>query len=151
MPIKKCTINGKSGWKYGDVGTCYTGPDGKRKAVAQAIAIVSSNPKDIVNLDSNKVSVDYDDTASTAKGKELLKRLLREGKSVYIISARSSKFPIVDDLKDLIPESRVYATGSNEAKVKKAESLNIGTHYDNNKSVIDKIREAGIKGILFNG
>ena len=151
MPIKKCTVNGKSGWKYGDVGTCYTGPDGKRKAVAQAIAIVSSNPKDIVNLDANKVSVDYDDTASTAKGKELLKRLLREGKSVYIISARSSKFPIVDALKDIISADMIYATGSNEAKVKKAESLNIGTHYDNNKSVIDKIREAGIKGILFNG
>lgn len=151
MPIKKCTINGKQGWKYGDVGTCYTGPNGKKKAIAQAIAIVSANPKDIVNLDANKVSVDYDDTASTAKGKELLKRLVNEGKTVYIISARSSKFPIVEALKDLVPEGRIYATGSNEAKVKKAESLNIGTHYDNNQSVIDKMKEAGIKGILFNG
>lgn len=151
MPIKKCIINGKSGWKYGDVGTCYTGPNGKKKAIAQAIAIVSSNPKDIVNLDANKVSVDYDDTASTAKGKELLKRLLSEGKTVYIISARSSKFPIVDDLKDLIPESRIYATGSNEAKVKKAQDLNIGTHYDNRKDVVDKMNEVNIKGILFNG
>jgi hypothetical protein len=151
MPIKRCTINGKAGWKYGDVGTCYSGPNGKKKAISQAIAIVSSNPKDIVNLDANKVSVDYDDTASTAKGKELVKRLIDEGKTVYIISARSSKFPIVDAMKDLVPESRIYATGSNDAKVKKAEDLNIGTHYDNNKSVIDKMKEAGIKGIVFHG
>lgn len=151
MPIKRCEINGKPGWKYGNVGTCYTGPNGKQKAIAQAIAIVSSDPKDIVNLASGKVSVDYDDTASTAKGKELIKRLISEGKTVYIISARSSKLGIVDALKDLIPSSRIYATGSNEAKVKKAESLEVGAHYDNNKSVIDKMKEAGIKGILFNG
>ena len=151
MPIKQCQIGGKSGWKWGDEGTCYTGPDGKKRAIAQAIAIISSNPKDISEFDSNKVSVDYDDTASTAKGKELLKRLISEGKTVYIISARSSKFPIVDALKDLIPESRIWATGSNKAKVEKAKILDIGTHYDNRQDVIDKIKEAGIKGILFNG
>ena len=151
MPIKQCQIGGKSGWKWGDEGTCYTGPDGKKRAIAQAIAIISSNPKDISEFDSNKVSVDYDDTASTAKGKELLKRLISEGKTVYIISARSSKFPIVDALKDLIPEGRIYATGSNKAKVEKAKILDIGTHYDNRQDVIDKIKEAGIKGILFNG
>lgn len=151
MPIKECQINGKSGWKWGNEGTCYTGPNGKRKAISQAIAIISDNPKDIVNLASSKVSVDYDDTASTAKGKELIKRLISEGKTVYIISARSSKLGIVDALKDLIPSSRIFATGSNNAKVKKAESLEVGAHYDNNKSVIDKIKEAGIKGILFNG
>ena len=78
MPIKECQINGKSGWKYGDKGTCYTGPNGKKKAIAQAIAIVSANPKDIVNLASGKVSVDYDDTASTAKGKELILLPLNE-------------------------------------------------------------------------
>lgn len=151
MPIKQCQIGGKPGWKWGDVGTCYTGPNGKRKAIAQGIAIASSNPKEIENFADGKISVDYDDTASTAKGKELLKRLISEGKTVYIISARSSKLGIVDDLKDLIPSSRVYATGSNSAKVEKAKNLNIGTHYDNRKDVIDKMKENGIKGILFNG
>ena len=102
-------------------------------------------------LNANKVSVDYDDTASTAKGKELLKRLISEGKSVYIISARSSKFPIVNALKDLIPEGNIYATGSNKAKVEKANSLNIGTHYDNRQDVVDDMNKMGIKGILFNG
>jgi hypothetical protein len=50
MPIKQCQVNGKNGWKYGDEGTCYTGPEGKRKAISQAIAIISSNPKDIIHL-----------------------------------------------------------------------------------------------------
>ena len=38
-----------------------------------------------------KVSIDYDDTLSTDKGKELAKRLLSEGNDVYIISARGDK------------------------------------------------------------
>lgn len=151
MPIKQCQVNGKSGWKWGNEGKCYTGPGGKEKAIAQAIAVISSNPKDIANFESNKVSVDYDDTASTAKGKELIKRLISEGKTVYIISARGSKFPIVDALKDLIPEGRIFAIGSNKAKVDKAVSLGIDTHYDNNQSVFDKMTEAGIRGIIFNG
>ena len=31
-----------------------------------------------------KVSIDYDDTLSTDRGKELAKRLISEGKTVYI-------------------------------------------------------------------
>lgn len=36
MPLKQC---GDGGWKWGDRGKCYTGPDAKRKAIAQALAI----------------------------------------------------------------------------------------------------------------
>lgn len=36
MPIKRC---GKDGWQYGDSGQCYTGPDAKKKAIKQGIAI----------------------------------------------------------------------------------------------------------------
>lgn len=151
MPVKQCQINGNSGWKWGDMGTCYEGPSGKRKAIAQGIAIISSNPKEIATLDANKISVDYDDTASTAKGKELIKRLLSEGKSVYIISARGDKETIVKALKDLISSSKIFATGSNKSKVEKILDLEIGTHYDNNKSVIDSLKETNTKGILFNG
>lgn len=39
MPVKKCQINGKSGYKWGDEGKCYTGPNAKKKAIAQGIAI----------------------------------------------------------------------------------------------------------------
>jgi hypothetical protein len=39
MPIKKCTADGKDGWKWGDDGKCYTGPDAKEKAAEQGRAI----------------------------------------------------------------------------------------------------------------
>lgn len=39
MPLKKCTSNGQSGWKWGDSGHCYTGPGAKKKAIDQAVAI----------------------------------------------------------------------------------------------------------------
>lgn len=39
MPIKKCEKNGKPGYKWGDEGYCYTGPDAKDKARLQGVAI----------------------------------------------------------------------------------------------------------------
>lgn len=41
MPLKQCTSDGKSGWKWGDEGKCYTGPDAKEKAKKQGRAIES--------------------------------------------------------------------------------------------------------------
>jgi hypothetical protein len=39
MPVQKCTKDGKSGWKYGGNGVCYTGPGAKKKAIKQGLAI----------------------------------------------------------------------------------------------------------------
>jgi hypothetical protein len=39
MPLKRCSENKKSGWKWGDSGKCYTGPEGKKKAIRQGISI----------------------------------------------------------------------------------------------------------------
>ena len=39
MPLKNCNADGKSGYKWGDKGNCYTGKDGKKKAIKQGIAI----------------------------------------------------------------------------------------------------------------
>ena len=39
MPLKRCSENSKSGWKWGDSGKCFIGPDGKKKAIKQGIAI----------------------------------------------------------------------------------------------------------------
>lgn len=39
MPIKECQINGEKGYKWGDQGKCYIGPDAKQKAINQGIAI----------------------------------------------------------------------------------------------------------------
>jgi len=39
MPLKNCTVDGKSGYKWGDKGNCYAGKDAKQKAIKQGIAI----------------------------------------------------------------------------------------------------------------
>lgn len=54
MPIKKCSLDGKPGWKWGDEGTCYTyDPESasgstvaKAKATKQAAAAYANGYKD---------------------------------------------------------------------------------------------------------
>jgi hypothetical protein len=45
MPVKKCQSGGKSGWKYGDTGKCYTGKDAKKKAIKQGLAVAQRQGK----------------------------------------------------------------------------------------------------------
>ena len=99
-----------------------------------------------VKFAGEKVSFDYDDTLSTDRGKELAKRLISEGKVVYIISARQDVQNMLGTAKELgIPEGRVYATGSNKAKVEKVKELGITKHYDNNADVINELGSIGEK------
>lgn len=96
-----------------------------------------------------KVSFDYDETLSTAKGMKLAAEWINKGTDVYIISARQDKDGMLTRAKTLgIPESRIYATGSNKSKVEKVKELGITIHYDNNEDVI---KELGEVGRLFNG
>ena len=99
------------------------------------------------HLAASKISFDFDGVLSTKKGFDLAQSLIDQGADVYIISARGSKDGLMPRANRLnIPESRVYATGSNKAKVEKVKELNIDTHYDNNPDVI---QELGDKGKLF--
>jgi len=93
-----------------------------------------------------KVSFDYDDTLSTARGKELAQKEIDANNTLYIISARQDKEGMLTTAKELgIPESRVYATGSNTAKIEKIKELAINKHYDNNADVISKLGSVGHK------
>lgn len=93
-----------------------------------------------------KVSFDYDDTLSTERGKAMAKRAIEAGNTLYIISARQDKEGMLAVAKDLgIPESRVYATGSNKAKVEKVKELGITKHVDNNADVIKELGSIGSK------
>lgn len=49
MPLKTCTKDGKSGWQWGDSGACYTGKDGKKKALMQGYAIDPKHFKEEVS------------------------------------------------------------------------------------------------------
>ena len=95
-------------------------------------------------LASEKVSFDYDGTLSTSKGTKLALNYINRGVDVYIISARDSKQGMLNKARQLnIPESRVYATGSNENKIQKIKDLGITIHYDNNKEVVNQLKGIG--------
>lgn len=123
------------------------GKEGKDKDQAYAICQFkwTEAKMNAIHELMGKVSLDYDGVLSTDKGKELAKRLISEGNTVYVISARGDKQSMLNTAKELgIPESRVFATGSNKAKVEKVKSLG-SSHYDNNPDVIKEIG----KGHLF--
>jgi hypothetical protein len=39
MPLERCKESGKSGWRWGNSGACYTGPGAKKKAIKQGLAV----------------------------------------------------------------------------------------------------------------
>lgn len=117
------------------------------KETEQAVAICNSLWEE--HFAGAKISFDYDDILSTSRGKELAKKEIASGNTVYIISARSDKDAMLGVAKDLgIPDSRVYATGSNKAKVEKVKELGISKHYDNNTDVIKELGSIGEKFML---
>jgi hypothetical protein len=96
------------------------------------------------NLAEEKVSFDFDDTLSTQKGLDLALEWKNKGANVYIISAREQKDGMLPRAnKAGILFSRVYATGSNEAKIQKVKDLGITIHYDNNTDVIKELGDIG--------
>lgn len=89
-----------------------------------------------------KISFDFDGVLTTDKGKELAKST--EG-DLYIISGRQNRTGMLSVARSLnIPISRVYATGSNKAKIEKIKELGISKHYDNNIDVIKQIDTIGL-------
>jgi hypothetical protein len=134
MPVIKCT-NGK--WRIGS-GLCQY--ETKEKATEVYIAIISSGS---LAAQGDKISFDFDDTLSTQRGQDIAKRLMDNGKTVYIITRRQagSGLEVYKVAKELgIPQSRVYFTNG-ALKWETIKRLEIGTHYDNNQNEIDKIRE----------
>ena len=93
--------------------------------------------------DKPKVSIDYDGTLSTDKGKELYKELIDAGNDVYIVTARNEKEgqPIFALAKELrIPQDKILFTNGGP----KSEVLNrigITKHYDNNPDVVAEIKK----------
>lgn len=118
---------------------------GEGKDQSQAAAVCYSIWEQ--HFAADKVSFDWDETLSTPRGEELLKRRISEGATVYIISARGEVTDSMLTLADKygIPHSRVYATGSNKAKEEKIAALGISKHYDNNSDVIADLPGVGIQ------
>lgn len=109
----------------------------------QAYAVCIKQAEEDFSL-GEKVSFDYDDVLTTAKGRGLALYELNSGSDVYIISARGNKSGMLSVAEDLgIPTSNVFATGSNRMKVRKIKQLRINKHYDNNEDVISELGKIG--------
>lgn len=141
MPVIKCESNNK--WRIGS-GQCIY--DTKEKATEVWVAILAGGK---YAVDERKVSYDYDEVISLKEYQDKAMQDIADGKLVYIISARHDKSTMKEVADKVgIPQSRVYATGSNKAKVEKIKELNIGRHYDNNENVINEVRTIGVGGSL---
>lgn len=57
MPLKKCSAGGKSGYKWGDSGKCFTGPGARNKALKQGRAIEANKGKGSITPDSMKRAI----------------------------------------------------------------------------------------------
>ena len=83
------------------------------------------------------VLFEYYGTLNRAVGIRKAMELVEKGVIVYIISARDSvTFMLKIARRVGIPMDRIYAVGSNEAKIEKVKDLGITTHYDNNIDVV---------------
>jgi hypothetical protein len=90
---------------------------------------------------AQKVSIDYDDTLSTDRGKELAKRLLKEGKDVSIITRRQSDQldAVYNTAKELgISKDKIHATDG-KLKWETIKKLGIEKHIDNNSKELEAI------------
>ena len=88
-----------------------------------------------------KVSIDYDDTLSTQRGKDLARRLLKEGKEVVVVTRRrDSEMGIVNKVAKEVGITKVYNTNG-QLKWKKLKELGIQKHIDNNQDELDAIKK----------
>ena len=98
-------------------------------------------------MDFAKVSFDWDDTLSTARGKKLFEEYKKHGDQLYIITARSTPGADIFQYANkmgILP-NRIFATGSNKAKIEKVKELKITKHIDNNPSVVASLFGIGEK------
>jgi hypothetical protein len=106
------------------------------------------SPSTVRNLglskeDFAKISIDYDDTLSTQRGKDLARRLINEGNDIYIVTRRYSTegydvYRIAEQLG--IPRDKVHFT-QGRLKWQKLKELGIQRHIDNNPDEIDAIKK----------
>jgi hypothetical protein len=103
---------------------------------------------DSFTSNNNYISFDYDDTLTTPEGFKLAQQMNKEGKNLYVITARDKVTPQMIERAEAagIPKENIIPAGSDEAKVRIIKENNINKHIDNKDSVIKAL---GDKGELF--
>lgn len=69
MPLQRCSLKGKPGWKFGAAGACFTGEGAEEKARQQGLAILRSMAMKAGHKDKKSIE-DYMSKHSRELGKE---------------------------------------------------------------------------------
>mgnify|MGYP003602337707 CR=1 FL=1 len=143
MPVRLGYSNGTCYAAWGQEGHHYNYECGNQESRKAAEALAYKQGVAIGDLAASKIGYDWDGTLSTAKGKERARQQIADGATLYIVTARHSK----DEISlEGIPDSRIYATGSNSNKIDKVKELGLDTFYDNN---LDNVKQLPRVGRLF--
>lgn len=102
-----------------------------------------------------RISLDFNDTFNTFRGRTLAQQLIAQGNDVHIVT-RLNEFnrPTVERyVKSTgikIPSNKIHFTNG-QLKFNKLRQLGVRRHYDNNMSEIEAIRRfaPGIEAIKF--
>jgi len=123
-------------------------PDTVTDVVKRAVSKGTAAPSTQTNLGMSKdefakISIDYDDTLSTQRGKDLARRLINEGNDLYIVTRRrrTESNDVYRDAQMVgIPRDRVFFT-EGRMKWMKLKELGVQRHIDNNPDEIASIKE----------
>ena len=105
-------------------------------------AVVGAAPV-AVAMAGEDVSVDFDDTFNTERGKKLVQKMIDDGIRVHVVTRRqqSDSKPVLELAKEFgIPSSDVHFTNG-KLKWELIKRLGIKKHIDNNQNEIDAIKE----------
>jgi len=100
-------------------------------------------------FEGQKVSIDYDDTLSTLRGQQLARRLMNEGRDLYIITRRlkTDLAPVYRVANQLgISHDKVHATNG-KLKWETIKRLGIKKHIDNNPDELKAIQD-NLEGVI---
>lgn len=122
---------------------CATKVGTKPLGVGESITLAKDDLLVEPVLFSDAVSIDFDDTLSTDKGKEMAMKMIDEGVDLHIITRRNS-----DDSEEVykvaeevgIPKDKIHFTNG-ELKWETIKELGVKEHIDNNQNELDAIKE----------
>ena len=105
MPIHRCSIDGRSGWKWGESGKCYVGSRGRSKALRQARAIRASGwVENVARRHARASRIDPSRTTMLREKfrRELVGRYDRVRRAVLQVVGRENLFRIVEN-REYVP------------------------------------------------
>ncbi len=105
MPIHRCSIDGRSGWKWGESGKCYVGSRGRSKALRQARAIRASGwVENVARRPARASRIDPSRTTMLREKfrRELVGRYDRVRRAVLQVVGRENLFRIVEN-REYVP------------------------------------------------